>query len=321
MGSGRLGRRWITRQSLVDDGLFTGGRIAGGFDLRSSEQYCRQMTRREARNFYWGFVALPRPKRIAIYALYSFAREIDDDVDLPGGGGLIRYASTGPARYEDTFAKHRERVRRCYEGDATDPVMHVLAHAVKRYNIPSDDLEALIRGVEMDVVTTRYASWDALHVYCNHVASAVGRMCVRVFGYTDPVALTFADDLGVALQLTNILRDVREDLDLGRIYLPQDELRRFGVSEDALLAGRPGRGWDPLVRHQIARAQEYFNSGLRVIGPIPRRATACVLTMAGIYRAILDQIADDPYLPLKTRASLGGRAKLSVMLKSWLQAA
>jgi len=139
-------------------------------------------------------------------------------------------------------------------------------------------------------------------------------------GSTDPAALEFADDLGVAMQLANILRDVREDVDMGRIYLPQDELRAFGVSEQALLAGEPVAGWEPLIRYELDRAHQLFKSGLRVTAVIPRRAAACVLTMAGIYQAIVADIERDPYLPLRQRASLSSREKLSVMLRSWLQA-
>ena len=292
------------------------------FELRSSEQYCQELTRREARNFYWGFVALPKAKRVAIYALYSFARQVDDDVDLDpppdssNGGSMVTAASLS----NDRFDRHRERLGRCLTGEADDPVMRVLAQVIPRYQIPGEELEALIRGVEMDLKVTRYQSWPELQSYCLLVASAVGRMCVRIFGFCDPSALNFADDLGVAMQLANVLRDVREDLELGRVYLPQDELQRFGVSEQGLLTGDPGPGWEPLVRYQVDRAQCFFQSGLQVTELIPRRAAACVLTMAGIYRSIVEEIAQDPYLPLTRRVSLDGRAKLQVMLRSWLQA-
>jgi len=284
------------------------------------------LTRREAANFYWGFVALPKPQRLAIYALYSFAREVDDEVDLsPNGhahaGAHAAVAPVIPSGHPGSrFEYHQARLERCFGGNADDPVMRVLMHVVAHYGIPKEDLEALIRGVETDLLVTRYASWEQLRSYCRLVASSVGRMCVRVFGFTDPAALEFADDLGVAMQLANILRDVREDVDMGRIYLPQDELRAFGVSEQALLAGEPVAGWEPLIRYELDRAHQLFKSGLRVTAVIPRRAAACVLTMAGIYQAIVADIERDPYLPLRQRASLSSREKLSVMLRSWLQA-
>jgi phytoene synthase len=198
--------------------------------------------------------------------------------------------------------------------------MRVLAAVVRRYGIPREELEALIRGVEMDLQVRRYESWQELESYCRLVASVIGRMCVRIFGFTDPVALARADELGLAMQLANILRDVREDLSLGRIYLPLEELRRFGVEEQALMRGEPGVGWEPLVGYEVRRARQLFESGLRVTEVIPRRAAACVLTMAGIYRALVDEIARDPGLPLRCRASLGRREKLAVMFRSWLQA-
>jgi 15-cis-phytoene synthase len=286
--------------------------------LSADEQYCQDLTRREAANFYWGFVALPRPQRSAIYALYSFARQVDDEVDLGGAAGAEDARSGGTGT--DRFALMRDRVERCFTGRAEDPVMRVLAHVVDRYRIPREDLEALIHGVEMDLRVSRYQSWEDLQTYCRLVASSVGRMCVRIFGFSDLVALEYADDLGVAMQVANILRDVREDMERGRIYLPQDELRRFGVSERSLMTRGREAGWEPLMRHQIARAKNLFASGLRVTEVIPRRAAACVLTMAGIYQAIVAEIEHDPYLPLRRRAALSRREKLSVMLKSWLQA-
>jgi phytoene synthase len=286
------------------------------------ERYCRDLARREAANFYWGFIALPRPQRIAIYALYSFARQVDDEADLVGAvdGHANGNGATPHTLIARKLQTHRQRVERCFAGTGDDPVMRVLADVVVRYGIPREDLDALIDGVEMDLRVRRYASWDQLRAYCQLVASSVGRMCVHVFGYTDPAALAYADDLGVAMQLANILRDVREDMGMGRIYLPQDDLRRFEITEQMLLDGRPGPGWDALMRHELERVRQLFASGLRVTEVIPRRAAACVLTMAGIYQAIVEQIEHDPSMPLSRRAHLSGGEKLSVMVRSWLQA-
>ena len=179
--------------------------------LSADEQYCQELTRREAANFYWGFVALPRSQRSAIYALYSFARQVDDDVDLGGAAGAEGAPSGGTGT--DRFALMRDRVERCFTGRAEDPVMRVLAHVVDRYGIPREELEALIHGVEMDLRVSRYQSWEELQTYCRLVASSVGRMCVRIFGFSDLVALEYADDLGMAMQVANILRDVREDME------------------------------------------------------------------------------------------------------------
>lgn len=283
--------------------------------LRMSERYCQELTRREAKNFYWGFVALPRPQRIAIYALYSFARQVDDAVDLHVAGDGAGDATNNPDG--DPLAPHRERLGRCFAGDISDPVMHVLSEVIPHYDIPRDELEALIEGVELDLNVTRYATWEDLRRYCQLVASTIGRMCVRIFGYDDPIALEYADDLGVAMQVANTLRDVREDFQRGRIYLPQEDLARFGIREADLAFDIAPEGWGALMHFEIARAREYFESGLRVTDHIPRRAAACVLTMAGIYQAILQRLEREPDLPLRRRLSLDTSEKLAVMLGSW----
>lgn len=275
-----------------------------------AEAYCRDMARREAKNFYWGFISLPYEQRIAIYALYDFAREVDDEADagaeLPDLPGRLR--------------RHRERIAECMRGNFDDPVMEVLSTAIDRYAIPQRELNMLIDGVEMDFAKNRYATWDDLHQYCHLVASVVGRMCVRIFGFDEEVALERADDLGVALQLTNILRDVREDAGMGRIYLPLEDLKRFEISPDALLGGDPGDRWPELVAFESARAREYFERGYQVLRYIPRRPAACVQTMAGIYERILTKVERDPALPLRERAALAQHEKLGVMVRSWLSA-
>lgn len=312
----RRGRGARHTDQAVRPAIIHGGKT---LSLRASQSYCRDLTRREARNFYWGFVALPRPKRMAIYALYGFARQVDDEVDLfQAASPAERLAAS--EQIIERLEHHRARLERCYAGDVDDPIMHVLANIIPRYQMPKEELAAIVKGVEMDLTTTRYETWEEFRHYCHHVASSVGRLCVRVFGFSNPVALDYAVDLGVAMQLSNALRDIREDYELGRIYLPQEDLRRFGVGEETFATGQPGPGWEPLMRLEIERAQQLFTSGLCVTNYIPRRAGVCVLTMAGIYRGILSQLARDPEIPLRRRASLGGKAKLAVMLKSWVQA-
>jgi phytoene synthase len=278
-------------------------------DLRSSERSCGRLAHRHAKNFYWGFISLPREQRTAIYALYGFARQVDDHADEHGGPD---------ARAK--LAASRRRVHACMHGEYSDPVTQVLSLAIVRYGIPESELQALIDGVESDLRPARYASWADLREYCRLVASVVGRMCVRIFGYTSPVALEYAEELGLALQLTNILRDVREDAARDRFYLPHDELARFGVTEADLRSGRCGPGWPQLVRFEVQRAEHLYASGLRVLRYIPRRSAVCVKTMAGIYHRILEKIAADPWLPLVARASLSRVEKLHVMVESWLRA-
>ena len=276
-------------------------------DVRALERYCEDMARREAANFYWGFIALPRRQRTSIYALYDFARQVDDDADLDGRSSR-----------DERLEHHRRRLRDTRPGDSTDPIMGLLAIAMRRHAIPMAELDMLIDGVAMDLSTTRYQTWDELRAYANLVASVVGRMCVRIFGFRDPIALERADELGVALQLINILRDVQEDAARGRIYLPLDELGAFGITEGHILEGRVAPGWNDFMAMQIARARELHASGIRVTESIPKQPAVCVRTMAGIYLGILDRIEAAPELPLRGRARLSTAAKLGVMARSWL---
>lgn len=272
-----------------------------------AERFCADMARREAKNFYWGFISLPYDQRMAIYALYDFARQVDDEVDGAPSPELV------PQRL------HAQRARLMQSIDADDHVMLVLSRAVQRYNIPHGELLALIDGVERDLNTTRYETWEDLKAYCHLVASIVGRMCVRIFVFTEDAALHYADQLGLALQLTNILRDVREDAGMGRIYLPQEELHRYEISEEALMNASPGAGWEPFVEFQTHRARALFADGYQVLRYIPRRAGACVQTMAGIYEGILRKIEREPHLPLRERAALTRSEKLRVVVESWLR--
>jgi 15-cis-phytoene synthase len=283
--------------------------LTASADLREAERFCAEMARREAKNFYWGFISLEHHQRMAIYALYDFARQVDDEVDEAGTRHLA-------ARLE----AHRERIRACARNEFRDQVSQVLAHAMRRYNIPESELLELIEGVQTDSYQTRFRSWDDLRGYCRLVASVVGRMCVRIFGFSDPVALERADELGLAMQLTNILRDVREDAQRGRIYLPQDDLARFGIDEADLLNARLGARWEELVAFEVLRARNLYATGVRVVDYIPWRSAVCVRTMAGIYERILDKIEEDPRLPLRARASLSRAEKLHVMVGSWLLA-
>jgi squalene synthase HpnD/squalene synthase HpnC len=299
----------------MPDGSATAGgprlvRSRSDGSLAAAERYCQRMARREAGNFYWGFIALPRTQRISIYALYDFARQIDDATDGP--------AVTDPAA---ELEAQRGRLRRALAGDpGDDPVMRVLARAVDRHRIPASELEELVSGVEMDLTQRRYATWEELRGYCQLVAGVVGRMCVRIFGYRGDGALERADALGAALQLINILRDVREDASMGRVYLPQDDLARFGVSDRAVLAGDPDGAWTSLVEFEATRARHLYATGIEVCRHIPGPAQACVRTMAGIYSGILDRIEADPELPLRERVRLSSGEKAEVMVRSWLAA-
>jgi phytoene synthase len=300
----RVAPRSAARRAVI-------GRAGRDGSLAAAERYCQRMARREAGNFYWGFIALPRTQRVSIYALYDFARQIDDATDGPG-------AADAAVQLE----LQRRRLHRALDGDpGHDPVMQVLARAVRRHRIPATELDELVSGVEMDLSLRRYASWEELRGYCQLVAGVVGRMCVRIFGFESDDALERADSLGAALQLINILRDVREDASMGRVYLPQDELARFGVSEEAVLAGEPDGAWTALVEFEAARARRLYATGIEVCRHIPGPARACVRTMAGIYSGILDRIEAEPELPLRQRVRLSSGEKAGVMVRSWVAAA
>ena len=278
---------------------------ASGQGIVQAGHVCQRLARRHAANFYWGFIALPRAQRTAIYALYDFARQVDDAVDSPGA------ADPG-----EQLAAMRLRLRRAVAGEADDEVTAVLARAVAARRMPLLELEALIDGVERDLTTRRYATWPELADYCRLVASTVGRMCVRIFGFDDEAALGYADDLGLAMQLTNILRDVRGDLELGRVYLPQDELAAFGITDHDLAGGGVPARWAEFVDFQAQRARRLFASGLRVDRHIPARAGICVRTMAGLYQRILAEIEENPELPLERRLSLSAQSKAAVLLRA-----
>ena len=277
--------------------------------------YCETVTGQQARNFAYGIRLLPTPKRRAMSALYAFSRRVDDigDGPLPDDVKV--------SRLEDT----RALLTRIREGgideDDTDPVAVALSHAATRFPIPLGGLDELIDGVQMDLRGETYETWDDLKVYCRCVAGAIGRLSLGVFG-TEPGARgverasEYADTLGLALQLTNILRDVREDAENGRTYLPADDLAKFGCS-DGFAGPTPPQGSDfaGLVHFEVRRARALFAEGYRLLPLLDRRSGACVAAMAGIYRRLLDRIERDPEAVLRGRVSLPGREKAYVAVR------
>ncbi|MFJ6539673.1 presqualene diphosphate synthase HpnD [Streptomyces sp. NPDC091385] len=278
-------------------------------------RYCETVTGQQARNFAYGIRLLPTPKRRAMSALYAFSRRVDDigDGELPDDVKV--------ARLEETRALLTRVHAGEVEEDDTDPVAVALADAARAFPIPLGGLDELIDGVQMDVRGESYETWDDLKVYCRCVAGAIGRLSLGVFG-TEPGArgaeraAEYADTLGLALQLTNILRDVREDAEGGRTYLPSDDLAKFGCS--AGFAGpTPPEGSDfaGLVHFEVRRARALFAEGYRLLPMLDRRSGACVAAMAGIYRRLLDRIERDPEAVLRGRVSLPGREKAYVAVR------
>jgi 15-cis-phytoene synthase len=234
----------------------------------------QRLTRRRARNFAYGIMLLPREKRRAVAAIYAFARRVDDvaDGELPDVEKRVRL----------------EELAAALDADPRDDAMLLaLADARRRFPIPGAALHALVDGGLQDLDQRRYATFAELDAYCRKVAGAVGVACVAVYGSPD---VERAETLGVALQLINIIRDVREDWELGRVYLPQDELASFGVTEDHIAAGRAGEEWRALMTFQAERARAHLREGLGLLGSLDGRSALCVSTFAGLYRATLERI-------------------------------
>ncbi|MER5973562.1 presqualene diphosphate synthase HpnD [Streptomyces sp. NPDC002055] len=292
------------------------GSVPASAPVLAAYSYCETVTGQQARNFAYGIRLLPADKRQAMSALYAFSRRVDDI----GDGSLA--PEVKQARLEDTRALlGRVRDGRI-EPDDTDPVAVALADAAARFPIPLGGLDELIDGVLMDVRGERYETWEELRVYCRCVAGAIGRLSLGVFGTAGrgapeaDRAAEYADTLGLALQLTNILRDVREDAGNGRTYLPAEDLAKFGCSA-GFHQERPPAGADftGLVEFEVQRARALFAEGFRLLPLLDRRSGACVAAMAGIYRRLLDRIARDPQAVLRGRVSLPGREKAYVAVR------
>ncbi|MFG2318940.1 MULTISPECIES: presqualene diphosphate synthase HpnD [Streptomyces] len=277
--------------------------------------YCEAVTGQQARNFAYGIRLLPTPKRRAMSALYAFSRRVDDI----GDGTLADDVKV--ARLDETRGVLARIQDGAVDEDDTDPVAVALAHAARQFPIPLGGLDELIDGVQMDLRGETYETWDDLKVYCRCVAGAIGRLSLGVFG-TEPGARgaerapEYADTLGLALQLTNILRDVREDAEGGRTYLPADDLAKFGCSA-GFHGPTPPEGSDfaGLVHFEVRRARALFAEGYRLLPMLDRRSGACVAAMAGIYRRLLDRIERDPEAVLRGRVSLPGREKAYVAVR------
>jgi phytoene synthase len=271
-------------------------------------------------NFYYSFLVLPPDKRRAIVAVWDFCRAVDDAVDEPG-----------TATPEREVARWRAEVAACFEGRDPETVQgRALVPFIPTFNLPRASFEAIIEGVEMDLGDRRYETFGELYEYCIRVASAVGLICLEIFGYRDPRARQYAIDLGVALQLTNILRDVPEDLRRGRIYIPQEDLRRHGVTDAELRAeveNRAGAGRSAkvraLLREQALRAREYYRRAAQELPRSDARRLAAAEIMGAVYRAILDRIEQRDYdvfssvvrIPRPRRALIAARTFLAASLK------
>ncbi len=278
-------------------------------NLEEAYARCETITATEARNFSYGIKLLPGPKRQAMSALYALARRIDDigDGDAPSTDKLGALAE---ARTQVGELRNDRPAL-----DPADPVMTAMADVARRYPLPVTALEELIEGCEMDVAGTRYQTFDDMVGYCRRVAGTVGRLSLAIYGTADAArAEGLADDLGVALQVTNILRDVVEDQkSLGRVYLPRADLERFGLGPD--LEG-PEEALIALIAFETGRAEEWYGRGLPLLPLLDRRSRACTAAMAGIYHRLLATIRRDPAAVLRGRVSLPAWQKTSVAIRA-----
>jgi 15-cis-phytoene synthase len=282
-------------------------------EVEEAYEYCRRAARRHAKSFYFSARFLPGEKRRSIYAVYALCRHVDDEVDEACVGDE-RAARAAVARWG-------AELERAYRGQSVaSPVLVAWADMLKRHSVPQALPLELMRGVLMDTYRKTYETWDDLRVYCYRVASVVGLMSSEIFGYRGPETLRHAEALGLAMQLTNILRDVGEDYRLGRVYLPRDETRKFGVTDADLSAGRVTEGFRALMRFQIARARALYAEAERGIPLLERDSRFTVLLAARLYARILDEIERADFQVFTRRAHLSFAAKLRALPRVWLEA-
>ena len=272
------------------------------------DAYCQDRAARSGSSFYYAFLFLPAPRRRAITALYAFCREVDDVVDEVRDPALARTKL-------DWWAAEIDRM---YAGQPQHPVTQALAPHLAPYEIARGQLLEVIDGMRMDLEQQRYLDYEGLRLYCRRVAGVVGEMASGIFGRSSADTRTYADALGLAFQLTNIIRDVGEDARRGRIYLPIEDLQRFGVSAGDLLAARHSERFVALMRHQAERARACYRRAYALLPEVDRRAQRPGLIMAAIYGALLDEIERDGFQVLDRRTSLTPIRKLWLAWRAWV---
>ena len=271
-------------------------------------------------SFHFSFSLLPRDQRRAIETVYAFCRVIDDIADgSTGGPGGTDRGGRGDRPQSDAadrLLSYREEIRRCYEGRPDLPITRDLQDSIRRFGIPRGPFEDLLDGVEMDLTRTRYERFDDLRAYCHRVASTVGLICLSIFGCRHPRSRDYAVDLGIALQLTNILRDLKNDASRGRIYVPLDEIAAFGYSEAALIAGERNGAYLALMRHQASRAREHFDLAARHLPDEDRPRLLAAEVMGAIYRRLLRRIEAEEFRVFESRIRVPRLQQLGVALRA-----
>jgi phytoene synthase len=277
-----------------------------------AQAYCTAYTKKSGSNFYYSFLFLPKAKRDAMYTVYAFCKAVDSAVDEPAAG----------SNPKDELKRWREELDAVYSGIPTTPIMVSLAHHVKTLGIPKAYFEELIKGVEMDLFNNRYITFDELSLYCYRVASVVGLICLHIFGVTSARAQDYAVALGMAFQLTNILRDVGTDAAERRIYLPLDDLQKWNYPEKAMLNRSYSAEFRALMEYEASRAHHYYKRADAALKELPsheRRALTVAEIMRGIYSRILDRIERSNYQVFGPRISLTTTQRVVIALRVWLR--
>jgi phytoene synthase len=274
----------------------------------SPDDYCEQKAAASGSSFYYSFRFLTPERRRAITAVYAFCREVDDVVDETHDPEIA-------ARQLDWW---RGEVENIYSGTPEHPVGQALKPVTENFRLPQEQFLEIIDGMQMDLEQARYADFKALQLYCYRVASVVGLIAAEIFGYTDRQTLKYAHDLGIAFQLTNIIRDVGEDARRGRIYLPMAELEQFNVPAKDILEARDSENFQRLMAFQIERAQKYYDQALALLPKVDRKSQRAGLIMAAIYRETLREVQADGCKVLSQRISLTPLRKLWLAVKAWI---
>lgn len=282
--------------------------------LESAYDHCQQVAREQAKNFYYAFRTLPAPKRRAIYAAYAFCRLCDDiaDDDMPMEEKRRRFSET-----RGLLAEAMETNGSVGSTGDLPPVFQALGDATAAYEIPHHYYDQVVDGVESDLVKTRFDDFDELKAYCYQVASVVGLICIEVFGYQDETAQQYAIDMGIAMQLTNILRDIKEDAARDRIYIPLDEMARFGYSQEELKAGIINDSFRRLMGWQVTRARDYYQRSEALFPTLSPESRACPRVLHTAYQAILQRIESKGYDVFSQRIGLSTFEKLIITGRLW----
>ena len=296
-------------------------------ELEKAYEYCESVTKLHAKSFYFAAKFLPKHKQKAVYPIYAFCRHVDDEIDEAESSGeeAVEAVERWKSQLEEVYFNSKAQGHKgtneieVIENNQQNLVLSAWQDLLMKYKIPQNLPLDLIKGVLSDTGTNRYDTFDDLYVYCYRVASTVGLMSSEILGYSDVIALEYAEAMGIAMQLTNILRDIKEDAAMNRIYLPQEDLRKFGVSEEQIFAGEFDDNFIKLMKFQVARARDYYAKGEKGIDLLEKDSRFTVLLASRIYAKILDEIEKQNYNIFNKRAHTSKRQKIFAIPQIWLK--